>query len=540
MPVKLSKAEVEDLVFSQESLKGMPPVTDLVGQGALGYPLPEDGHFDTPSNPDGHVIQGLDIALDLIDKADKPKVLVYFDPDVDGLFAGKMLVDLLADKGIKPKTYINPNRSHGFNLDLVPKLRGWTVLNGDFTISESEIKQMVQGGVNVVSLDHHDNGDHLIHYKHKGHEGVVINNMFDGEPESDHFLSGAGVVYKLLEYFNPEKYNTVEYRAMVGITLLSDVRDIEAPNAIHFMEPMFGYNSSGYLREMSLAAERNRINLFRYPAFTREFVNFTFNPQLNAMLRLGYEKDVVRYILNQPGWEGINAPAAQTKQRKLVTSMSRKAVVRDLPGCVAVILKVEDLDEEEQRLYTHFIGLLCSRFSDTYNKPAVGFCIEGKKVVRGSFRGQVSGYDYRGLISKRCPEGVEVRGHGIAFGIVGLTVDKLNAFCTVVNSVCKKQPEDPARYPLVLECSSLQDVMEDESLARVGVHNAYRLFAKKIGLRLISPRTRTITEGSKYGEYSFDGKFNVKTFCGATPEDGIFIPYLCGTELTWELVNDAK
>ena len=57
--------------------------------------------------------------LDLVDMViagfskEKP-VLVYFDPDVDGLIAGYLAVRFFSKLGFPIRTHINSNREHGF------------------------------------------------------------------------------------------------------------------------------------------------------------------------------------------------------------------------------------------------------------------------------------------------------------------------------------------------------------------------------------------------------------------------------------------
>ena len=45
-----------------------------------------------------------------------PRVLVYVDPDIDGVVAGCLLMSFLDEHNVKYSTYINPNRAHGFFL----------------------------------------------------------------------------------------------------------------------------------------------------------------------------------------------------------------------------------------------------------------------------------------------------------------------------------------------------------------------------------------------------------------------------------------
>lgn len=67
---------------------------------------------------------GLDNAVDLFEKEaskfNDAKFLVYWDPDIDGLFAGYMVEQFLKLLGLYNKNFryvLNPKRKHGFFID---------------------------------------------------------------------------------------------------------------------------------------------------------------------------------------------------------------------------------------------------------------------------------------------------------------------------------------------------------------------------------------------------------------------------------------
>ena len=91
------------------------------------------------------------------------------------------------------------DRYHGFTID-PKKLDGYLVIAADFTITEKEMQALVDSNVVVLSTDHHTCQKEFIDVSNeeKGTRGIVINNQYPFEPETDEFLSGAGVFYELI------------------------------------------------------------------------------------------------------------------------------------------------------------------------------------------------------------------------------------------------------------------------------------------------------------------------------------------------------
>ncbi len=68
-----------------------------------------------------HGQEDANATLDALLRDADPRVLVYVDPDIDGVVAGCLLMAFLDEHNVKYSTYINPNRAHGFSLTLT----GW-------------------------------------------------------------------------------------------------------------------------------------------------------------------------------------------------------------------------------------------------------------------------------------------------------------------------------------------------------------------------------------------------------------------------------
>jgi single-stranded-DNA-specific exonuclease len=352
------------------------------------------------------------------DAKDRPK-LVYFDPDVDGLFAGKLACNYFDTLGYSYETYVNSDRAHGFKHDL-ESLRGYFIFAVDFAMTTEEVKRLVEHDISIIVIDHHDTEDELIYVESSttGARGIVINNQYPFEPEEDRYLSGAGVVYETLCQID-ETYQSEERRSLVGITLLSDARQIENPKAKSYLQSTYNANPSrGYMRYLLDNTVTTDYG-FGVPRMDRNFVDYTFSPRINAMLRFNYHNEALRFIMGY----GLTLEDLRGKQRQVLAELKNNMVSLDLDSIQVLVIKEADfnyLDElvgEDVNL-SNFIGLLCSDVKGL-GKSTLGFILtQDGTVRRASFRGEFDDVHYRTAFHSL---GIDAQGHQVAFGIRDFT-----------------------------------------------------------------------------------------------------------------------
>lgn len=401
-------------------------------------------------------------------------VLVYFDPDVDGLVAGKMLCDYLIKHNIPFSTYMNENRKHGFLLDPV-RLKGQVVLSADFRVSSDELDQLHASGVRFLSLDHHENDiAEPVRFDEKGNvQCCVINVMFPNEPRRDRdwFLSGAGVVRDVLEYCE-DGWDTDEYLALVGITLLTDVRPFEMPGANRFLEALFERTDDlAYFRYLIGEVYKQQKDYgFGRQHFTRNFVDFKFAPMINAMLRFNKNQAAIDLIMQRP----YSVSAYVQEQRDfMVVALDTVKLFKSPEVVVAVWDEVSTRGRSVlyRQCWPNFLGLLAGRICRDEHKPCLAVYVDEGRVVRTSFRAP-SVHPYRETIEK--VTGVPCLGHSTAFGIDLLKVEP--EFLEGLRTACKEAESLDTDSPVdvkVRRVSDLSDFVSSGRAAQVAKKNQY-------------------------------------------------------------------
>lgn len=442
-----------------------------------------------------HTFQGSEGVVDWIDSMRSP-VLVYGDPDVDGMIAMLLVVRYLVAHGKSYSWFVNTNREHGWTLDY-GRVRGLDVIAVDFIIESDRLSELVGLGCNVLSMDHHENGKSLITAEKHGCKGVVINNQYALEEEDSRYLSGAGVVFEVLCGAD-KSFDTLENRALVGITLLSDVRNIENPLARGYLKDLYTHKYKGYIKYLIDNTIGEKDYTFGVPRMDRNYVDYKFSPAINACLRFNKEEDVARFFLGS-GYLNLEY---HEKQKKLVSQIQEHVKIIDFPKLRVCYFKEEMVDREYWDVLSSFVGLDASKNLDGVRSVIcymISYREDGKPYVkRASFRGNINGLDYlsslRGII-----HGV---GHGSAFGIKSLIPSR--KLFEKANEICRDVEVDSNHVTSITEVLNLSFFATRKGY-EYGEYNMYCLTQNRKYLKYTGKNIERHRSGANYIEYSVDG-----------------------------------
>lgn len=465
-----------------------------------------------------HRFRGIGKAGEIIKGFSKENpILVYFDPDIDGLIAGYFVCKFLVSKGYRFTWYINRNREHGFKIP-VEKLKGiGGIIAVDFLMSYRELVSVVRGGVSIVSMDHHVKEDGG-YFRDGSCEGVIINNQYEFEDEDSRYLSGAGVVFECLREFD-RGFDTKENRALVGLTLLSDVRDIENANARGYLMDLYSHKCKGYIGYLISNTIGDVDYGFGVPRMDRNFVDFTFSPVINSCLRFGLEKEVVNFILGS----GKIDREYRIKQREFVEHLLEVSEKVDYGSLYYVRIDGSDLTDFEYSVATNFVGLVASRCLDGSHSCICSIVgLEGR-ILRASFRGHINGLGYLSALNDTGKLiGV---GHEPAFGITWLddsrkSLEVLASECAEVDDGWKGRGGETVRY-----VSNLSVFVGVDGF-NLGFENLFCLSQNRTYIRYTGYNIVKRRSGAKFVEYGIDG---VSVLCfdpDISVRNGLILPIL--------------
>lgn len=463
------------------------------------------GVFSKPDRPTLELpaisLHGIDLAKEVLENmqtSDKP-TLVYVDPDVDGFFAAKFIIMALQEKGIPFSWYINQNREHGFLLDL-DSVKGYNIINGDFEIAPDILEALVNQGCNVLSMDHHSapQEEEVIHFRNQGVLGVTINNQYPFEDEKFHYLSGAQVTLETLRACGIKSLEGTEMDALAAITLLSDVRDIGNEYARAQLELLYTWKFKGEIRRLIQGVMGSKKD-YKYglPRMDRGFVDYSFSPSINALIRLNREDEAFKFIVGGSYPEEEVTP--QQVQKEMAAELVNKAVIIETPSLLFAKIDAKDLDYGLYPYLNNMLGLVCSRLTDR-GKNVLGFVVDlDGEIIRCSFRGIHETLPYRSTVA----DVIDARGHEIAFGVKDFkpTPELLKL---LANRIGELEGTFQEKVP-VKEVKNLKLFMDRMGGKQLAWDNGFKLSVNQVYLRYTGPSIEYARGNEKYAMWLVDG-----------------------------------
>lgn len=355
--------------------------------------------------------------------------LIYYDPDIDGAVSGDLVRRFMDYHHLPYFKYINQNRAHGYKLNDTQlqqlKESKTTIILVDAGMTKKEIEHIISFGVSIINIDHHHiNETEFVALQDPttGASGVIINNQYPHEPEEMQYLSGAGVVYYVLKALSPETMKEDE-EALVGLSLLSDIRPLENPYARAFLHQTYTVDSELTRYLINLVKPEKDFG-FGQPTLDRNFIDYTFSPKINSLFRTNNGELAMKIFSQEfPLEERDFLNTCREAQNQVCDIIIENLQGTELSNIIykSVPHNLRILPNQE---ITNFIGLAASQVKGEY-KTTILFVHDPQTgaIMRGSLRGLCDDVDYLGIVRRH---GFRAEGHKNAFGIISVDPSKLD------------------------------------------------------------------------------------------------------------------
>lgn len=471
--------------------------------------------------------RGVDIAEDILRDRNR-KFLVYGDPDIDGMLSCYLATRWCALNGIPSAYYVNENRLHGFYLDA--DIEGYTILAVDFGMTREEVQSVVDRGANIVLLDHHAIGyDEVVEVRgtKNGVEsrGVIINNQYSFESAEHRFFSGAGVVYQVLSSID-ERMVCEDNMALVGVTLLSDIREIENDIARSILSVTYRCNTELF---RGLVSKTQTVSYgMGYPRMDRQFIDYVFSPRFNALFRANRGFEAIEFMLGKRLPMGL-LDACKALQDRILGYILANLRIREYRSFVYGEIDDVPMGELLKRMgfnmggfdfsscrLDNYIGVACSRLKG--DKSALLCVVKDGKVLRGSFRGVLDDANYLTAVRYL---GVEADGHQVAFGVLSLNGVDLGELDELLGGLERYTGDN--RGKRLVEVSNLHLFNEQGGCTKMSRYNIFVRSNMMCGIKYTGTNCECVRRGKLY-EWKIDGVI-VKSFSeSVTPHTGVIVP----------------
>ena len=349
---------------------------------------------DRSSDHDPFLFQEMEKAVDLvIDHIKKGnKIYIYGDYDADGITSSALLFTLLKKMKADVAVYIPDRVSEGYGLnkeaiDEIKKQGGKLIITVDTGIrNKPEVEYAREQGLDVVVTDHHMPPEE----KKDLPDCPLINPLVEDSGYPFGYLAGVGVAFKLGQALvrkstlSDEQKDIMIERLLdlVAIGTITDCVTLLGENRILVKKGMKVLNHTKRVGLQELV-EVAQINNKKLQAWN---VGFQLGPRLNASSRMDHADGAFYLLVSEDKKEARemakdlnNKNITRQKDTELIFDEASQGQDENQNKIIVAV------SEEDKKWSEGIIGLVASRLSERYYKPAL-VITKGEEGYKGSGR----------------------------------------------------------------------------------------------------------------------------------------------------------
>ena len=443
--------------------------------------------------PDVHLMQDLDLLVELLDQKinEKAKIRIIGDYDIDGVMSSYILYRALTKCGAQVDVAI-PNRitdGYGLNRNLITEALECgvdTILTCDNGITAiEEIAYAKEAGMTVLVTDHHE-----IPFKDVDGKRIYMRSEADAivnpHQKTCAFpyknLCGAGVAWAVIvalyEKNNIEQKEAEELLEFVAFATVGDIMSLTGLNRILVRE---GLKRIHHTTNIGMRALISRCGLLPEQIDTYHF-GFVLGPCINAAGRLDTARRALRLFISESPEE-----AAEVADELVILNEERKEMTRQ--GVEEAKQLVEEGGYENDpvlilylpNVHESIAGIIAGRIREYYYRPTF-ILTKGEDGVKGSGR-STEEYSMYEQMCKCSDLLTKFGGHPMAAGL-SLPEENVEAFRKQMNENCPFRAEEMVQtihidVPMPVDYVTNALVEEFSILAPFGKDNPKPVFADR-------------------------------------------------------------
>ena len=443
--------------------------------------------------PDVHLMQNLDLLVEVLDEKikEKAKIRIIGDYDIDGVMSSYLLYRALTRCGAKVDVAI-PNRitdGYGLNRNLITEAFESgvdTILTCDNGIAAiEEIAYAKEMGMTVLVTDHHE-----IPFKDVDGERIYMCSEADAIvnphqktcafPYKD--LCGAGVAWAVIvalyEKNGIEQKEAEDLLEFVAFATVGDIMSLTGLNRILVRE---GLKRIHHTTNIGMRALISQCGLLPEQIDTYHF-GFVLGPCINAAGRLDTARRALRLFISEKPEEAVEIAdelVVLNEERKEMTRQGveeAKQLVEEggYENDPVLILYLPDVHES-------IAGIIAGRIREYYYRPTF-ILTKAEDGVKGSGR-STEEYSMYEQMCKCSDLLTKFGGHPMAAGL-SLPEENVEAFRKQMNENCPFRAEEIVQtihidVPMPVDYVTNALVEEFSILAPFGKDNPKPVFADR-------------------------------------------------------------
>ena len=395
---------------------------------------------------------GMNEAVELIQKHldQGSRFLIHGDYDADGVTSTAIMKKALERLGVEVDCYI-PDRfdeGYGFSPDAIEMAKNLGV-NIIVTVdcgssNRDEVAQAREAGLDIIITDHHE-----VPAEYPP-ANAFVNLKKPGEEYPFHELSGAGVALKLVSalYSRMGRKDWTDFLDLAAIGTVADVVPLIGENRVIVREGLKLLD----LRKRPGVAKLLELSNVRRPKLSPWDISFIIAPRINAAGRLADATAALNLLLEED-----SEKAMEMAMSLFSLNQERQQVEAQIKGQIEEIINGDpELLSQPVWVFASrgwhqgVIGIVASRFSQSFNRPVYLVSIDEKGTGRASARCSENYNIYKAL-QGASDLLIHYGGHRFAggFSIKEENVEKFRQIVSDPKYFC--QEDNPTNVDMILD-----------------------------------------------------------------------------------------
>jgi len=444
---ELSPTDMEKIKRLSDELTVSPVIAEILVRRGIDT-FDRAKRFFRPSLDDLHdpfLMDGMDLAVERIVRAiaNKEKLLVYGDYDVDGTNGAALLWTFLNSVHANVEYFIPDRIKDGYGLSISgierAKDRGVQLLVAvDCGITALKpVERAHELGLDVIICDHHEPADVI------PSAFAVLDPLKPTCKYPFKTLCGCSVAFKLIQalsqnpvlgpYLEDGGQSIDQYLDFVTLATTADIVNLTGENRVLVKLGLELLNTNPRPGVHALIESSG----LRLGTITAGQIVFVLAPRINAVGRLGDATRAVELLTSDSFTVALERARVFEEENRNRRKIDEETFIE----AQEIVERFLDIDNEgaiilhQETWHPGVIGIVASRLVERYYRPTIMMTtVDG--VAKGSAR-SVAGFDiYQAL--KRCEDKlVQFGGHKYAAGL-SVEIDRLDEFKEAFNLVAKE------------------------------------------------------------------------------------------------------
>jgi len=405
---------------------------------------------------DPFLMKDMDRAVERVKTAlaNREKIVIYGDYDVDGITSTSVLIDFLSRLGATIDFYI-PDRideGYGISIAAVDKIRQMDpslIITADCGITAvDEVEYIKECGMDIIITDHHECTGVLP----DAHAVVNPHRPDCTYPFKE--LAGVGVVYKLIHALCMEMELGDIYQDYVDLVTLGTVADVVPLVGENRIIVKYGIPKVENTSNIGLRALINNSGL-EGRTITSTSISFILAPRINAAGRLGDAGRGVRLFTTKDEKEAFGIALELNEENRNRQDME----LHIFNEAINVIETEVDLDKEKvivaagESWHHGVIGIVASKITERYYRPCLLLSVENG-TCKGSGR-SIEGFNLFEALKHCSSLLTKFGGHELAAGLA-LEHNNLEPFKRMINEYADTVLQDEDLIPRIRVDASIE------------------------------------------------------------------------------------